>query len=119
MYKSRLGQNKREGYRARKDRAEHDGVKRELSRAHDRKDHSRVERNRAAHITRKQSRGIVFWGNSSCHCYLTEISSGETNAKLQKVLNTQRQGLKRHLKSSLERTTKLCSLKKSTHNPQI
>lgn len=35
MYKSRLGQNKREGYRARKDRAEHGGIKRAPSRAHD------------------------------------------------------------------------------------
>lgn len=32
MYKSRPGQNKREDYRAREDRGEHDGVKRELSR---------------------------------------------------------------------------------------
>lgn len=101
MYKSRPGQNKGEGYRAREDRGEHDGAKRELSRIESstghRKDHSRVEKNRAVHSrpqrgTHQQNRGIVFWGNSSCHklhCYLKAVSSGKTNAKLQKGVNKQ------------------------------
>lgn len=110
MYKSRPGQNKGEDYRAREDRAEHNGVKKELSRAesstgHGRKDHSRAEKNRAVHSrpqqgTHEQSRGIVFWGNSSCYklqCYLKAVSSGETNAKLQKGVNNQ---------TGVERTSK-------------
>ena len=101
MYKSRPGQNKGEGYRAREDRGEHDGAKSELSRVEtstgcSSKDHSRVENNRALHSrpqrgTTQQNRGIVFWGNSSCHklhCYLKAVSSGgETNAKPQKGMN--------------------------------
>ncbi len=59
------------------------------------KDHSRVEKNRAVHSRPRQhmteqSRGIVFWGNNSCHklhCYLKAVSSGETNAKPQKGTN--------------------------------
>lgn len=102
MYKSRPGQNKGEDYRAREDREEHDGVKRELSGVESstgrgRKDHSRVEKNRAVHSrpqrgTTQQNRGIVFWGSSSCHKlrrYLKAVSSGETNAKLQRGMNKQ------------------------------
>lgn len=48
--------------------------------------HSRVEKN-TRRTTTQRSWGIVFWGNSSCHklgCYLKAVSSGETNAKLQR-----------------------------------